>query len=123
MGSGTSCAPRPCLRTTIRPNCGAYPLQAAHKWASERVAKEELTGYGAQRVLAEHGITLSETQIRRQAASAPGKSPVKSGRKVLPAEFDKALVDLCVEMREMRLPIIKFMIIGKLEPDGDVAQA
>ena len=68
--------------------------------------------------MAEYGVVLSEAAIRKQAASAPGKSPVKSGRKVLPAKFDKALVDLCVEMREMRLPIIKFMIIGKLEPDG-----
>ena len=46
---------------------------------------------------------LSEAAIRKQAASAPGKSPVKSGRKVLPAKFDEKLVDLCVEMREMRM--------------------
>ena len=107
----------------IRPNCGAYLLQAAHKWASERVAQEEQTGYRASQVLAQYGVTLSEGAIRKQAVSAPGKSPVKGGRKVLPAKFGKALVDLCVEMRVMRLPIIKFMIIGKPQSAGEFCKA
>lgn len=78
-----------------------------------------MTAYAAEQMLADNGVSLSRRQIQRQADTNPGVAPERSGRQfVMPPSYSAALVNLCVEMRRLKLTILKPMIKGESPASG-----
>ena len=107
--------------------------------AAEEVSAHE-TWCAAWRFAAELGNTMGRraaaTQTREKfqinfsassaerAFAAKGELPCRPGKKlIIPSHIERKLEDLCLILREMKLPIFRFMVINRLIEDIVYAEA
>lgn len=83
----------------------------AYIFAGELVGK-----YGrvraAEMASAKYNVSISASTARR-AAESPGEPPRRAGAKlIIPAQIEHKLESLCLALRELKMPIFRFMILN-----------
>jgi hypothetical protein len=85
---------------------------AAYVMAGELVSAGKSLRAAADEASAKYNVKLSYSSARRAAAQV-GEPPAKGGKALMiPVDIEYKLEDLCLALREMQLPIFRFMVLN-----------